>query len=67
MKCSFCGETLPTGRGKMYAKVSGQLLYFCSSKCDRNFIKLGRDGKRVKWTARFKEIKAKESAKTVKK
>lgn len=62
MKCSFCGHELPNGRGKMYVRISGQLIYFCSSKCNRNY-KLKRDGKRVKWTDRFKDIKEKETAK----
>ena len=57
MKCSFCGGKLPQGRGKLYAKTTGQVFYFCNSKCERNW-QLGRDGKRVKWTGRAREKKS---------
>jgi len=40
---------MPKGTGKMYVKVSGQILYFCSSKCEKNLIKLGRIPREEKW------------------
>ena len=49
MKCSFCGDNIPKGRGKMFVKNDGRLFYFCNSKCQKNF-KLGRDGKKKEWT-----------------
>lgn len=48
-KCFFCGEMLPEGGGRMFVKKSGQILYFCSSKCQKNH-RLGREGKDRKWT-----------------
>lgn len=48
-KCSFCGHTLKKGAGKMFVKPDGKVLYFCDSKCDKNFF-LGRTGKEKKWT-----------------
>ncbi|MEM5798596.1 MAG: 50S ribosomal protein L24e [Candidatus Aenigmatarchaeota archaeon] len=48
-KCSFCSSMLPEGRGKMLVRNSGKILYFCNSKCERNFL-LGRDPKKLKWT-----------------
>ena len=58
MKCSFCGEEVPAGRGKMLVRISGQKIVFCGSKCQRN-SKLGRDGKSMKWTKTFSEFKGK--------
>ena len=58
MKCSFCGDGLQEGRGKMFVKVSGQVLYFCNSKCQSNWGKK-RQGKHTRWTKRFQEEKAK--------
>ncbi len=49
MKCSFCGKTIPKGTGKEYVKSDGKVLYFCSSKCQKNMLKLKRDPKKLKW------------------
>ncbi len=54
VKCSFCNNELPKGTGKMYVKVSGQILYFCSSKCENNTIKLGRIPRDHKWVKQTK-------------
>ncbi len=48
MKCSFCGEKIKAGRGKMFVKVTGEIFYFCSSKCEKNY-RLGRIRKKLKW------------------
>ena len=48
-KCSFCGGPMPEGKGRMLVKKTGQVLYFCSSKCQSN-QRLGRQGKSCKWT-----------------
>ena len=58
MKCTFCGDDVPKGRGKMFVKNSGQILYFCDSKCQKN-QKLKRDGKKVSWTTKFADLKKK--------
>jgi len=55
-KCTFCDEALRPGRGKMFVRTTGQILYFCSSKCERNW-KLGRDGKKVKWTKKARKLR----------
>ncbi len=60
MKCSFCGETIPKGRGKMFVKSDGKIFYFCNSKCEKNW-NLGRQGKKVRWTKIFREMKVKKS------
>jgi len=58
MKCSFCDETIPHGRGKMFVKNDGRIFYFCNSKCQNNF-RLGRDGKETKWTKTYAKQKGK--------
>ena len=57
VKCSFCHNEIPQGTGKMYVKKDGKILYFCSSKCEKNMIKLGRNPRTTAWTAEFARIK----------
>ena len=59
MKCSFCGNVMEKGTGKMFVKISGEVLYFCSSKCEKNW-RLGRDPKKVRWTKIHRKLKGKE-------
>ncbi|MEK6941192.1 MAG: 50S ribosomal protein L24e [Nanoarchaeota archaeon] len=49
-KCTFCGETLTTGTGKMYVKKDGKVLYFDKSKCQKNMLNLNRKPREVRWT-----------------
>jgi large subunit ribosomal protein L24e len=68
VKCSFCGNPVPVGRGTMFVKNDGRVFYFCSSKCDRNFI-MGRDARKKKWTKAFEKgskAKTEEGAKKAK-
>ncbi len=58
MNCTFCGAALVKGRGKMYVKVSGQVLYYCGSKCEKNHA-LKRDGKKIAWTEKYADLKKK--------
>ncbi|WMW22683.1 50S ribosomal protein L24e [Methanolobus mangrovi] len=48
-KCSFCGEILEPGTGKLFVKKDGSTYYFCTSKCESNFD-LGRLPRRTVWT-----------------
>ena len=52
-KCSFCGTDINRGTGKMYVKKDGVIFYFCSNKCEKNLLKLGRQPQHTKWTASF--------------
>ncbi len=45
MKCSFCNVELEKGTGKMFIRKTGKIFYFCSSKCEKNLISLGRKPK----------------------
>ncbi|MCD6092411.1 MAG: 50S ribosomal protein L24e [Candidatus Aenigmarchaeota archaeon] len=47
-KCSFCNNKIRPGTGKIFVKSTGKVFWFCSSKCEKNFM-LGRDPKKVKW------------------
>lgn len=57
VKCSFCGSELPLGGGKMYAKKEGTVFYFCSSKCEKNMMKLGRKPVKTRWTEPYNKLK----------
>ena len=57
MKCTFCGVEISKGIGKIYATKEGTVYYFCSSKCEKNKLKLKRKQQKVRWTSRFKEEK----------
>jgi len=56
--CSFCGKEIEPGTGKMYIRKDGTILYFCSSKCEKNMLELGRIPKEVRWTRAFREEKS---------
>jgi len=57
VKCSFCGQEIPKGTGKMLIKNDGKILYFCSRKCEKNMIELKRNPKKVKWTEEYRKWK----------
>jgi len=39
----------------MYVKRDGTVLYFCSSKCKKNMLKLRRKPSKVKWARKTAE------------
>jgi len=43
------------GTGKSYIKSDGRKLYFCSSKCEKNMLKLGRKARETKWVKTKKQ------------
>jgi large subunit ribosomal protein L24e len=57
VKCNFCGEELPQGGGKLFAKKDGTVYYFCAGKCEKNFINLKRKAVKTKWTNAHNKIK----------
>jgi len=34
----------------MYVKNDGTIFYFCSNKCKKSVLQLGRDSRKLKWT-----------------
>ncbi len=48
--CTFCGVEIEPGTGSMYIKKDGVIYNFCSSKCHKNLVHLGRVPRRTTWT-----------------
>lgn len=61
--CSFCDGPIQKGTGMMYVKKDGTIYNFCSSKCRKNNLGLGREGRRQKWTPAAKKFMAREATK----
>ncbi len=57
MDCIFCGKNIKKGTGLMYVKKDGTIYNFCSSKCEKNLIKLKRNPRKVKWTKEHHKTK----------
>ena len=60
--CTFCGSEIEPGTGRMYVKKDGVVYNFCTSKCFKNLVILGRVPRRTTWTRYFereKEIRLK--------
>jgi large subunit ribosomal protein L24e len=60
--CTFCGDEIEPGTGRMYIKKDGVVYNFCTSKCFKNMVVLGRLPRRTTWTqyyAREKQIRMK--------
>ena len=55
VKCSFCGEIIKPGTGKMYIKKDAKILHFCKMKCEKNMLKLKRKPYNVKWSGQFQK------------
>lgn len=54
--CSFCKEQYEFPRGTSVVQKSGDVKYFCCSKCRKNF-EMGRNPKKVKWVKKKKQEK----------
>lgn len=52
-ECRFCGKEVKKGTGKIFVKDNGTVLKLCSSKCEKNMLKLGRDARKFKWTKHY--------------
>ncbi|MFO7872326.1 MAG: 50S ribosomal protein L24e [Candidatus Undinarchaeales archaeon] len=65
--CSFCGTVIEQGTGKTVVKKDGSLLHFCSGKCEKNMLKLGRNPIKVKWTKKYRKFRGKDVEETVSK
>lgn len=59
VKCNFCGDNIPPGTGKIYVKKDGRILNFCSMRCEKNMLKLGRKPLKTRWTQAFHKEKEK--------
>jgi large subunit ribosomal protein L24e len=52
--CSFCGNEIEPGTGKMFIRKDGSVFLFCSHKCQSNMLKLGRVPRWTPWTQAFR-------------
>lgn len=58
-KCTFCGTIIEKGTGTMYVKKDATTYFFCSTKCEKNLLKLKRKPRTTLWTLEHaKEKKA---------
>ncbi|HEC87052.1 MAG: 50S ribosomal protein L24e [Spirochaetes bacterium] len=48
--CSFCGNEIEPGTGKLYIRKDGTIYHLCSSKCQKNLLKLKRIPRKVRWS-----------------
>ena len=55
MKCKFCKEEIPKGKGILLASSKGDVAYYCSSKCEKNATKLKRKPEKVNWVRKNKK------------
>lgn len=39
MECDYCGEEVSKTKGKLLVRTSGEKLFFCSGKCEKNYEK----------------------------
>jgi len=54
--CSFCKGTYEFPKGTTVVQKSGDVKYYCSSKCRKN-SEMGRLSKKVKWVKKDKKVK----------
>ncbi|MEB3862313.1 MAG: 50S ribosomal protein L24e [Desulfurococcales archaeon] len=56
--CTYCGRAIEPGTGLMFVTKRGDILWFCSSKCYKNFMKLRRRPEKQEWIRRLKRSMA---------
>ncbi|MEB3765346.1 MAG: 50S ribosomal protein L24e [Desulfurococcales archaeon] len=52
--CNYCGRVIEPGTGLMFVTRKGDVLWFCSSKCYKNFMKLRRNPNKLTWIKKLK-------------
>ncbi len=57
-ECTFCGKKIEPGTGKLYIKSDGQSFNFCTSKCEKNMVDIGRKDRQTRWTKKHAQEKA---------
>lgn len=62
VKSSFSGKELPPGKGTMYVKKDGKILYFLNKKEEKNMLKLKRKPRETAWTESYHEEKGQRIA-----
>ncbi len=49
--CTFCGNGIEPGTGKMYIRIDGSVFYFDRHKCFVNFVELKRVPRETRWSS----------------
>jgi len=60
VKCSFSGKEIAPGKGLMYVKSDGKILYFAGRKEEKNWKM--RKAQNVAWTAEYRKAKKERMA-----
>lgn len=55
--CTFCGNLITPGTGKIFVENTGRIFNFCSNKCEKNMLKLKRKNTKLKWTKFYEKGK----------
>lgn len=55
--CSFCGESIEPGTGRLFVRKDGVTYSFCSNKCFKNMMVLKRAPRDTRWTAQYRRDK----------
>ncbi|HLD98418.1 MAG TPA: 50S ribosomal protein L24e [Candidatus Nanoarchaeia archaeon] len=53
--CSYCKINYEVPRGLTYVLTNGEIMYFCSSKCQKNW-NLGRRADKVNWIRKANKV-----------
>ncbi|MBU1199854.1 MAG: 50S ribosomal protein L24e [Nanoarchaeota archaeon] len=56
-RCDFCRKQIEPGTGKIFVKKDGKAFDLCSSKCEKNLLKLKRKARTTKWTEEYADVK----------
>jgi len=56
-RCDFCRKHIEPGTGKMFVRKDGKVFDFCSSKCEKNMLKLKRKPRTTRWTKEYAQVK----------
>jgi large subunit ribosomal protein L24e len=54
VRCSFCKQDIDKGSGRIYVTKVGDVLHFCSSKCEKNQL-MKRKPRKVGWIRKKKK------------
>ena len=49
VKCTFCGNDIMPGTGEIFVYKTGKIANFCSKKCEKHTLVLGRKPQNMKW------------------
>jgi large subunit ribosomal protein L24e len=60
--CTFTGQEIPPGTGKMYVRKDGSILWFSSRMAEKNFLKLKRNPRLVDYTVQGRKAKQQRMA-----